>query len=63
MLQLGVKVKYLRDHIQKQQGQMITLKDLHNIHQHAKRDRTGGKTEEELLLDEIHKLGKCVDII
>ncbi|XP_061196045.1 uncharacterized protein LOC133204337 [Saccostrea echinata] len=59
MLQLGVKVKYLKEHVEKQQNQIITLKDLHNIHQKAKRERTGEKSEEELLMDELHQL--CED--
>uniref|UniRef100_A0A8W8MAF0 SWIM-type domain-containing protein n=1 Tax=Magallana gigas TaxID=29159 RepID=A0A8W8MAF0_MAGGI len=59
MLELGVKVKYLKEHIEAQQRQVITLKDLHNVHQKAKRERNGDKTEEELLMDELKKL--CED--
>lgn len=58
MLELGVKVKYLKEHIEAQQRQVITLKDLHNVHQKAKRERNGDKTEEELLMDELKKLCK-----
>ena len=58
MLQLGVKVKYLKEHLQKQQPHFITLKDLHNIHQKAKKKKTGEKTEEELLIDELHQFCK-----
>ena len=41
MLQLGVKVKSLKDHIKKNQNQMITLKDLHNIRQKTKKGKNG----------------------
>lgn len=52
------KVKYLKEHIEAQQRQVITLKDLHNVHQKAKRERNGDKTEEELLMDELKQLCK-----
>lgn len=58
MLELGVKVKYLKEHIEAQQRQVITLNDLHNVHEKAKRKRNGDKTEEVLLMDELKKLCK-----
>lgn len=58
MLELGVKVKYLKEHIEAQQRQVVTLNDLHNVHEKAKRERNGDKTEEVLLMDELKKLCK-----
>lgn len=46
------------EHIEAQQRQVITLNDLHNVHEQTKRERNGDKTEEVLLMDELKKLCK-----
>lgn len=40
-----------------QGSQFITVKDLHNIRQKMRLHRYGDKTEEEILIDELEKIG------
>ena len=49
---------YMNNHSFIQGKTYVTVKDLHNIRQKMRITQHGNKTEEEVLLDELEKLGK-----
>lgn len=57
MLQLGVKVKFIQDYLKTNAQHTITARDLHNIRHKMKCTETDGKSEEELMLQELTILG------
>lgn len=62
MLHLGIKVKFLRDHLQENGNRLISTKDIHNIRQKMKKKERGNKSEEDILLDELDNIGETFDI-
>ena len=57
MLQLGVKIKQLQNHLSSTGKRFITAKDLHNMRQKMNKSLHGGKTDEDIFLEELEKIG------
>ena len=53
---MGLKVKKLKDYVQRQDGKVITLNDLHNVNQKMKITNTNEKSQKQLLMEELQKL-------
>ncbi len=58
-LKLGVKISVLQKHVENLTGKLVRTKDLHNVRQSMQRLATGGKNENELLIDKLDEIGKA----
>ena len=58
LLELGVKVKLIKNHLESDTEKHVTIRDLHNLRQILKKEKFGDKDEADMLLDELKRLGE-----